>query len=149
MKEITCRVCNLTKPETEYYKSNRKNDSDPNRRHTECKECAKARIKASRDANPDAARDRHLRRTYGISLAQFNRMVLAQGSKCACCGTDKPGGKHNQWCVDHDHTTNAVRQLLCKDCNIVLGIVEDSPEHLQRLIDYIIKHNESNQRATS
>jgi hypothetical protein len=145
MKERLCKKCDNTKPLTDFYKTGRKNGDE---RAYECKECAKARIKASRDANPDAARDRHLRRTYGITLAEFNRMLLAQGSKCACCGTDRPGGKHNQWCVDHNHTTNAVRQLLCKDCNIVLGIVEDSPEHLQRLIDYIIKHNESNQRAT-
>lgn len=143
-----CRVCHKLKNETDYYLCRRKN-GNPEARHTECKECAKARVKASHDANPDAARDNHLRRNYGITLAEFNRMVLSQGSKCACCGTDKPGGKHNQWCVDHDHTTAAVRQLLCKDCNIVLGIVEDSPEHLQRLIDYILKHNESNQRATT
>ena len=52
-------------------------------------------------------------------------------------------------CVDHDHTTNVVRQLLCKDCNIVLGIVEDSPDWLQNLIDYLDKHNEAYQRTTA
>ena len=139
-----CRVCNILKNENDYYLCKRKG-GNPEARHTECKECAKARIKASRDANPDAARDSHLRRSYGINLADFNRMVLAQGSKCACCGTDKPGGKHNQWCVDHDHVTGSVRELLCKDCNIVLGLVEDSPEHLQRLIAYIIKHKNNDQ----
>ena len=109
-------------------------------RQSECKECAKARVKAANEANPDRARDRHLRRAYGISLADFNRMVLAQGNRCACCGTDKPGGRHNTWNVDHDHVTGVVRELLCKDCNIVLGLVEDSPEHLQRLIAYVAKH---------
>ena len=139
-----CRVCNILKNENDYYLCKRKG-GNPEARHTECKECAKARIKASRDANPDAARDSHLRRTYGITLADFNKMLLAQGSKCACCGTGKPGGKHNQWCVDHDHVTGSVRELLCKDCNIVLGLVEDSPEHLQRLIAYIIKHKNNDQ----
>jgi hypothetical protein len=140
--ERKCRKCNEIKPLTEFYKTGRKNDKNPNERHHECKECTKARVSASHKANPDKQRDRHLRRNYGITLAQFNCMVLAQGSKCACCGTDKPGGKYNQWCVDHDHVTGAVRELLCKDCNIVLGIIEDSPEHLQRLLQYIIKHND-------
>ena len=53
-----------------------------------------------------------------------------------------PRGKHDQWCVDHDHVTNKVRELLCKDCNIVLGIVSDSPTHLKQLIQYIAKHND-------
>ena len=142
MEERTCNKCGVTKPLTDYYKSGRK---DPEARAYECKECTKARVKRANKLDPDRARDRHYRRTYGISLADFNRMVLSQGSKCACCGTDKPGGKHNQWSVDHNHVTGAVRQLLCKDCNIVLGIVEDSPEHLQRLIDYIIKHKDEPQ----
>ena len=146
MKERLCKKCDTTKPIEDFYKTGRKNGDE----HAyECKECAKARIKAAHKANPDKQRDRHLRRTYGISLSEFNRMVLSQGSKCACCGTNEPGGKHNQWNVDHDHVTGAVRALLCKDCNVVLGIVEDSPEHLQRLIHYIVKHNETNNRATN
>ena len=141
-----CRVCNELKEETDFSKCGRKG-GNPEARHTECKECAKTRVKATRD--PERARDAHLRRNYGITLADFNRMVLSQGSKCACCGTDKPGGKHNQWCVDHDHVTGAVRELLCKDCNIVLGLVEDSPEHLQRLISYIAKHTCENSSTSS
>ena len=135
MKERKCYRCKETKPIEEFYGDQSKTGG----RNYECKECTKARVKKNHD--PDRARDRHYRRNYGISLADFNRMVLSQGSRCACCGTDKPGGKHEQWCVDHDHLTNEVRQLLCKDCNIVLGIVDDSPEHLQRLIAYVLKHS--------
>lgn len=145
-----CNKCGEIKDlETSFYKSRRKSDKDPNNRQYECKECTKKRIKAANRANPDKARDQHLRRKYGITLADFNRMVLSQGNKCACCDTDKPGGKHNQWNVDHDHVTGAVRELLCKDCNIVLGLVEDSPRHLQRLIQYISKHNGLNQTRSS
>ena len=135
-----CNKCHEIKPLTEFYKTGRKSDKDPNARHHECKKCAKTRVKATRD--PERSRDLHLQRRYGITLATFNRMVLSQGSKCACCGTSRPGGKHNQWCVDHNHVTGDVRQLLCKDCNIVLGLVEDSPEHLQRLIDYILRNSD-------
>ena len=119
MKERKCYRCKATK-----LLMNSMETSKTGGRNYECKECTKARVSASNKANPDKQRDRHLRRNYGITLAEFNRMVLAQGSKCACCGTSDPGGKHNQWCVDHDHITNAVRQLLCKDCNIVLGLLK-------------------------
>ena len=140
-----CRSCGIIKPNDQFYKK-RTNASGT---HNECKECTKERVKRNTAANPDRARDAHYRRKYGITLAEFNRMVLSQGSKCACCGTDRPGGKHNQWCVDHDHVTGAVRELLCKDCNIVLGLVEDSPEHLQRLIAYIAKHSCKNSSSSS
>jgi hypothetical protein len=138
-----CRTCGIEKEETDFYKTGRKN-GNPEARHSECKECAKARVKKRHEDDPDRAKDRHLRRAYGISLADFNRMVLSQGSKCACCGTSEPGGKHNTWNVDHDHVTGQVRELLCKDCNIVLGLVEDSPEHLQKLIQYVLKHSPHN-----
>ena len=143
MEERRCYVCEKTKEITEFYN----NKDRIGGRNYECKECTKARVKRTRD--PERARDRHYRRKYGITLADFNRMVLSQGSKCACCGTGEPGGKHNQWCVDHDHVTGVVRELLCKDCNIVLGLVEDSPEHLQRLIEYIVKHKCENSSTSS
>ena len=134
-----CRKCLQNKDDKEFYLCKRKG-GNPDARHTECKECAKERIKLANAANPDRARDTHLRRNYGISLDTFNGMVPVQSSRCACCGSSKPGGKHDQWCVDHDHVTNKVRELLCKDCNIVLGIVSDSPTHLKKLIQYIAKH---------
>ena len=134
--ERKCYRCKVTKPLSDFYKDKRRKQGH----HYECKECTKARVTATRD--PERARDLHLQRTYGITLDTFNGMVSTQSSRCACCGSSEPGGKHNQWCVDHDHVTNKVRELLCKDCNIVLGIVSDSPTHLKKLIQYIAKHND-------
>ena len=45
--------------------------------------------------------------------------------------------------------TGQVRELLCKDCNIVLGLVEDSPEHLHKLIDYVLRHSPHNNSLSS
>ena len=135
-----CNKCGEVKQLTDFYKTGRKTDKNKENRHYVCKECTKARVKAKNDANPDLARDRHLVRTYGISLAEYKDMFDDQDGKCACCGTDKPGGRWDTFQVDHDHVTQAIRQLLCKDCNIVLGIVQDSPEHLMRLIQYLARH---------
>ena len=136
MDERTCNKCSQLKPLTEFYKTGRKSDKNKDNRHYTCKACTKLRLSQS----PRNYREAHLRRTYGITIAEYDAMLARQGTKCACCGTEEAGGKHNVFCVDHDHVTNAVRELLCKDCNIVLGIINDSPEHLMRLIQYLAKH---------
>ena len=68
-------------------------------------------------------------------------MLERQGNKCACCGAPKSTGFSSEvLVVDHCHKTGDVRDLLCNDCNIVLGIVKESKKHLNLLIDYIVKY---------
>ena len=141
--ERTCNKCHVTKDlETGFYLTGRKNDTNKHNRHYTCKECTKARVKAANQADPLAQRRRDLRRKYDISLEEYDEMVKLQGGKCALCPATTPGGKHDNqnWFIDHDHVTGKVRELLCFDCNIVLGIIKDSPEHLGRMITYILKH---------
>ena len=143
---MTTRICNKCgikqDLETCFYKTGRKTDTNPNNRHYTCKDCTKARLKIAESQSPERKRELHLRRKYDISLEEYDQMVELQGDKCALCPATKPGGKHNNanWCVDHDHVTGKVRELLCNDCNMVLGIIKDSPEHLGRMITYILKH---------
>ena len=139
MTTKTCTKCNQNYPEEDFYKTGRKTDKDPNKRHSVCKHCTIKRLK--KNYNPETYRRQHLRRKYDISLEEYNEMLLLQGGNCAVCHKEDAGGKHNVFCVDHDHVTGKVRELLCKDCNIVLGLVKDSPEHIGRLLAYIIKHN--------
>ena len=137
-----CKKCGETKDlETGFYLTGRKNDK-PDARHYTCKECTKQRVKAAAEANPDAQRRRDYKRKYGITIEEYEHMLELQGGKCALCPSTTPGGRHAQqhWCVDHDHVTGKVRELLCNDCNLVLGIIKDSPEHLGRMITYILKH---------
>ena len=137
-----CTKCGESKElETGFYKTGRKNDK-PDARHYECKECTKKRVTAKHNEDPLKARRAHLRRKYDISLEEYEQMLELQGNKCALCPATTPGGRHAQsnWCVDHDHVTGKVRELLCNDCNLVLGIIKDSPEHLGRMITYILKH---------
>ena len=139
----TCKKCGQTKDIKDFYKTGRKKDKNPDNRHYTCKECTKARVKAAHHADPSLQRRRDLRRLYDISLEEYDEMLELQNHQCAVCKTEKAGGKHNVFCVDHDHVTGKVRELLCKDCNIVLGIINDSPEHLGRLMAYIIKHKDN------
>lgn len=82
-------------------------------------------------------RDYQLRKLYGITLERYNEMLVAQGGGCAICGGG-PSGKSTDWLhVDHDHTTGAVRGLLCQHCNHGLGKFSDSPERLEAAAAYL------------
>jgi len=76
-----------------------------------------------------------LKRQYGITLDQYNQMLTVQDNRCAICNnpfTKRP-------CVDHNHLTGKVRQLLCVKCNSVLGFSEDNILILQNAIRYLEK----------
>lgn len=79
----------------------------------------------------------HLRRKYGVSIDDYDRMVEAQGGTCAICGTTAPDEAGLRWNVDHDHETGAVRGLLCRNCNVGLGKFGDDIELLRRAIAYL------------
>lgn len=90
----------------------------------------------------------HLKRTYGITLEEYEAMYAAQGCVCAICGKSEfrrnYSGKRKELLplfVDHCHTTNKVRGLLCSKCNSGLGMFEDSQENLTRAISYLKENN--------
>ena len=80
-----------------------------------------------------STREYHLRRRYGLTSADVEAMVEAQGGVCAGCGGDP---QH----VDHDHGTGKVRGILCFNCNQALGNVRDDVRVLRRLISYLESH---------
>jgi hypothetical protein len=74
---------------------------------------------------------------YGITKDDYERMVVEQGGRCAICGGDEPGGRNKLWSVDHCHTSNVVRGLLCSRCNTGLGYFKDDPARLRSAITYL------------
>ena len=72
---------------------------------------------------------------YGITPEQFAERLIAQDNRCAICRTDTPNGKG--WHVDHDHATQAVRGLLCGNCNNGLGNFADDPTRLRAAVEYL------------
>lgn len=90
-------------------------------------------------------RDSNYRRRYGITIEQRDAMLVSQGGKCACCGTDTPNNKRGVWTVDHDHKTKKVRGILCHNCNLALGHARDSRDVLRSLIAYLDTHDDEHQ----
>ena len=44
--------------------------------------------------------------------------------------------------IDHCHTTNKVREVLCPKCNKALGSLNEDPQRIAGLIQYIAIHSE-------
>lgn len=87
------------------------------------------------------ARKTTLRR-YGLDEQSFTELLDSQGGRCAVCSSHEPGGRWNQWHVDHDHGAEAiglmhVRGLVCESCNFVLGHAKDDAETLRRAAAYL------------
>ena len=87
-----------------------------------------------------ASREANLKHRYGITLIDYNEMLVKQDSRCKICNVESSG-----LVVDHCHTSGAVRGLLCSNCNKGLGLFKDSPERMVKAADYI---NESQTGST-
>src|SRR5437667_108661 len=53
----------------------------------------------------------------GVTDAEYDRLLAAQGGGCAICGNPP---KTRRLHADHDHKTGHVRGLLCHRCNRAL-----------------------------
>lgn len=128
---------NMTK--TEYGKEWKKNNRDKMNAYQrkywkKNKKRLLGEAKLRRKVRPDK---HHLKRKYGITEERYNEMVVAQNNVCAICG--KPSERRLD--VDHNHTTGQVRELLCGRCNKGLGLFNDDPELLGKVILYLTKHS--------
>lgn len=166
MTEKMCNACGETKPYSEF---NRNSETHDGYRYT-CKLCRKNKV----PTNPEYSRltrkrqDKTTRKSYGsravltgatdymeikrmdkygLTVDQFNAMFQTQNGKCAICFKDLG----TKYCIDHCHSTGAVRGLLCYSCNSGIGLLQDSPHLLQCAIEYLTspKHHASSFSANT
>ena len=92
-----------------------------------------------RRKNPDKTKDKtwrdHLRRHYGISVEEYILMLAEQNGVCLVCKRHplQVGKLH----VDHDHSTDTLRGLLCGSCNRALGLLGEDPQRIRSLAEYV------------
>lgn len=96
-------------------------------------------------ANPSMERERNYKRSYGITLEEYNQKAKLQNFICAICGepetaVDGKTGSLKRLAVDHCHNSNKIRELLCWRCNGTLGKINDNIELLNKMIKYLEKH---------
>lgn len=109
-----------------------------------------------RPKNPPGKRERRpqteamyrakLKHKYGITADDYNQLLGQQGGVCAICGRSAEDGHSakkrmpkKRLSVDHDHSTGAVRGLLCSPCNTVLGLMRDDPALLTAAAGYLLR----------
>ncbi|AYV26896.1 MULTISPECIES: endonuclease VII domain-containing protein [Streptomyces] len=111
-----CPQCEEIKPYSEW---------EPNKTSSDgwasyCRVCRAQRNRAS-----------YFKRKYGITEAERDGMIAAQGGNCLLCRTAP--AEH----VDHDHQTGKVRGVLCFSCNAALGQFKDRPDVIRRAAAYV------------
>jgi len=87
-----------------------------------------------------------LKTLYGLTPEQFDQMVADQNGVCEICGQPpaerkvRGGGIATRLCVDHNHNTGEVRKLLCAECNLIVGHVENKIHLIPKILDYLKEH---------
>jgi len=150
---MECRKADKRSSSKGYYRRNRqevlKRNAAYDRAHPES---ARNRQKRLEEKKPGyykrAGRSWHLKNTYGLSIDDYEQMLLAQGGRCAVCGSREPGGHDTYFSVDHCHNTGKVRALLCNGCNTGIGQLKDDPELLERAAAYLRQHAPANDNAS-
>lgn len=83
----------------------------------------------------DVQKNSRLKINYDITLDDYNQMLVEQEYKCLICASDLKSDRNT--CVDHNHSTGAVRGLLCRQCNRTLGLLKDCQKTLKRALAYL------------
>ena len=128
----TCKRCKKTKPVDAFYLVKK----GGTRRSVYCKDCSRASVKKWQRENPDKVKDQckkaDLKRLYGLTVDQRDKLLFKQGGICPICksAVSKPN-------VDHCHKTGKIRGILCNKCNLLLGLLGDSPKMAHAAVDYI------------
>jgi hypothetical protein len=138
MKE--CNECGESKELTEFaYRA------DTNKYRNICKGCKLIQQKSS-DALKGSAhkryhRDWKLKKTYGISIEDYEEMLDKQGGCCAICSLAEKHAPYGVLSVDHCHDSGAVRALLCNPCNAGIGLFKENQDFLANAIIYLKRYN--------
>ena len=138
-----CKRCKLDKTEDLFTKDNRAKDG----LSTYCKVCHNEKNRYLYNKQGDFARLKYslskqeyrqtpkgkyityihdIKRKYNntLSATEFDiflqDLLLKQQGCCVICGMDF-SELSIQYCVDHDHNTGEIRDLLCNNCNIQRG----------------------------
>lgn len=120
----TCNSCLNLYPEETFIWSKRDGYG------TKCKPCA---------AHYSKERRKDLGYVYKQKAKKYNtdietiEKLFAENTSCQICGLKG----RRELCVDHCHSTGAVRGLLCDNCNKAIGLFKDSHELLLKAVTYL------------
>lgn len=82
--------------------------------------------------------NRYLIKRYNIDSSAKIQMFDAQEGKCYTC--NKHFENLSKANVDHNHSTDKIRKLLCYNCNMALGLLKENINVIFNLAAYIREH---------
>lgn len=127
---IKCYECKQYKAYSEFSG----NKSRKNGKQTYCKQCGKER-----------QTEWYYKRKHKITLEDRNSILEKQGGKCAICtepiefvdNAGRHGNVGDVAVVDHCHSSDKIRGILCGYCNVGIGSFRDNTEYLLGAIKYL------------
>lgn len=131
----------------EYYQKNKDRINEVNKawgklrwKDPEYRASRIAQTTAWRKANPARSRIHNfradLKKKFGIDFLTYSALLITQTGRCACCDAQFEDGQYGVH-VDHDHTDNKIRGLVCGRCNLMLGHSKDSTYRLRAGAAYL------------
>ena len=150
METKVCPKCSVVKKITDYTFKN----IALNLRHSRCRECSRAAdravyslkksngtLKPNTRVSPNKKvnQQRYEIKRYGITVEEYEDLILKTNGQCYICDAPPPNGKRNH--IDHDHVTGKVRGILCYRCNHAIGLFKDSPTLLLKAKAYLLEDN--------
>ncbi len=124
-----CTKCRVVKPLSEFGKGQSTNALGLLPR---CKKCTTAY---------QLSMCHRYKRPFLLTPEEYDARLAAQGGVCASCHQPetvlgRKSGLPQKLAVDHCHTTGEVRGLLCRRCNLTLGVSREDFVALRLLGDY-------------
>ena len=113
---------------------------------TYCRDCARIRSDRYKEQYPWVVKYQtwasHIKENYNATPDDYCRMWVEQDGCCRICkgwykGKTNGGEECLTFAIDHCHTTNRIRGLLCRNCNTGLGHFRDDTATLQEAINYL------------
>jgi len=132
-EEKICTLCEQMKPVSAF----RFVDKKRGFRASRCNECDKVyNQKRLAEQTERAYRWKYIKEKTTEVQKVYSKMLKKQDYKCRICGISTEELDKNL-CVDHCHTTEKIRGLLCSNCNSVLGFSKDNIDVLKSAIKYL------------
>ena len=82
----------------------------------------------------------HLAKKYNLTIEGKQQIWDSQVGLCAVCSQALPDIFQRDCQVEHDHITGRVRGLAHWYCNIVVGVMENHPVLLEKVVRYLETH---------
>ena len=138
-----CNKCGEVKPVAEFHKHNGTKDG----KHPSCKACVSAYNKAKGKEQRDRAEQQYgarinpsmFKHLYGCTPDQYYERMTTS-AVCECCGISPEESSKGKLCYDHDHNTMEFRGVLCHTCNRAFGMLGDTLESVENLLNYARRH---------